>query len=365
MAFRLPALIALLMLALLPAGLQAKPRWIEATGIAFPDGPADRESARRRAVADALLQAALAGGADLRGHSVQHMGRITSDLLILRPVGQVLEFRVLQETRHPDRIELRISALVGPEGTGGCAPRPLTVTVFTPQVHVATGAPAWAGPLADQVAERLRRQIGRTEGVTVDRIVATRAPLSGAAPRGHAGLNPDLVRLAPGDYGLAAEIRFLPVAAGLSGRGLRLELTLDLIGGGGAASRATLQADARLPGSSPLGRAAVLAQPGRDRLAQDLTRDLEPVLQQLVQRVRCKPLAARLQATPEGLAVDLGRRHGLGRGAIAFTTDGDSSTELLEIVRLDDSRALLRPLDPQSSAAALAGRSVRFLETGM
>ncbi|MFN7050566.1 MAG: hypothetical protein ACK4NH_00480, partial [Gemmobacter sp.] len=102
-----------------------------------------------------------------------------------------------------------------------------------------------------------------------------------------------------------------------------------------------------------------------DRLAQDLTRDLEPVLQQLVQRVRCKPLSTRLQATPEGLAVDLGRRHGLGRGAIAFTTDGDSSTELLEIVRLDDTRALLRPLDPQSSAAALAGRSVRFLETGM
>ena len=358
------AMLGVVLLGLLPSPGQAGPRWIETTGIAFPQGPADRESARRRAMADALLQAALAGGADLRGHSVQDKGRITADLLILRPVGQVLEFRVLQETRQPDRIELRISALVGPQGTGRCTPRPLTVTMFAPQIHVSTGAPAWAGPLADQVADRLRRQIGRTSGVTVDRIVSAPAPLSGAAPRGHAGLNPDLVRLAPGDYGLVADIRIGPVAAGQSGRALRLDLTLDLRESSGAANPAHLQADVRLPGTSALGRVGVLAQPGRDALARDLTRDLEPALEQLVQRVRCKPLEARLQVGPRGLAVDLGRRHGLGQGAIAFTSDGDGSTEMLEIVRLDDAHALLRPLDPQRPAAALAGRRVRFLDTG-
>lgn len=353
------ALIAVVV-ALIAGAVDAGPRWIEVTGLAVQSGPEDAPAARRRAVADALLQAALAGGAEVRGHSAVSMGVVTSDTAIVRAVGRVLEFRLIDDQLVGDRRQVRIAAQVEPAGSGGCAARPVLLTVLQPEINVSPSAPAWAEPLARQIAARLRDRVARLPGATTERVVAATVAVTGAAPLGRSGT---AVRIEPGAHGLLARINLATDAAGASGKALTLQLMLTLVAGDGSLTREEMRASVPLPGGSALGRVAVLAQPGRDRLAADLTAGVEPALDRLVQAVRCSPISARMAVSGGQIRVGIGRRHGLSQGAVAFTADRDASTELLEITALEADAAILRPLDPQRPAKAFAGRAVQFLDT--
>lgn len=154
-----------------PAGAEAKGRgWVEVVGAAHVSGAADLPAARRRALADALLSASLAGGADLRGHSALSMTRMTSDLMVMRPTGQILEHRVLSEQLDGQLLRLRVAARVGQPRAGECPERRrLLVTAYAPVIDVAPDVPAWADALAglldraacQPVLERLRLASGR------------------------------------------------------------------------------------------------------------------------------------------------------------------------------------------------------------
>ena len=130
--------------------------WIEVVGLAHARSPADVDAARRRALADALLSAALAGGAEVRGHTAVSNARVTSDMLLVRPVGQVLEHRVLSADIDGVAWRVRIRARVGPPATGACAARRrLVLAAEEPVVSVPLSAPAWAAALAPELAEGL------------------------------------------------------------------------------------------------------------------------------------------------------------------------------------------------------------------
>lgn len=111
-------------------------------------GPGDRDAARRRAVSDALLAAALAAGADVSGHTAVNRGIVTSDVAIVRSVGRILRHRILSETLSGATWRVRIEALVG-EGPGPLCPvRTLIVTAYPATLAVDPHAPAWSGELA-------------------------------------------------------------------------------------------------------------------------------------------------------------------------------------------------------------------------
>jgi hypothetical protein len=138
---------------------------------------------------------------------------------------------------------------------------------------------------------------------------------------------------------------------------------MQLHSANGEVSRQTFQREATLSKSAILGRLAELTQRDRITMTKALTKGLKDSFTRLLDAKACDPITARLAAAEkESLSVPIGRRHGLSRATIAFTADRDSTTTLLEIVELSADRAILRPLDPGLSTAALAGRPVRFVE---
>lgn len=356
----------LLVLIGLAGPARAKDLWIEASGQAIQSGPADRDAARRRAVADALLAAALAGGAEVRGHSVLSQTRVTADLLIVRPVGRVLEHRITSEHQSGDLWLVTIRAKVGPRADGPCAqPRRLVVTAYAPQIDVAPDAPAWAVPLADAIAARLFDRLAQQPGVSLRRVTARSMPTTTAQRDSfdYTTLTQGSVRLAPGDHGFDSRIRLTTAPLGPD-TALVLDLDMSLLSGQGGGLADRMQAQVRLPGASPLGRLAAVLQPDPDRLAAKLTADVEPTLERLLTRALCAPVAIRLDLRGGVISAPVGRDQGLTMGAIAFTADSDSSVQMLEIVSLGAANVTLRPLDPGVPAAAFAGRPVQFLETG-
>lgn len=333
---------------------------VEVIGSAIIHGPSDIDAARRRALADALLSAALAGGAAVQGHSAMSMARMTSDVLIVRPLGRVLRFEVLAQQQSGQYWQVRIRARVGPPMVGHCHDRrALVLTVYPPEVRVAPEAPAWAETLAHQIVAELIRQTQQRPEVA-ELVLAGGLP--GADPArdqsSWRSLTQGSNRVAPGGHGLQMRLSIAP-----QNRQLMLALQLRLEGPAQEQMLREHLAEIRLPGPSLLGRTAPPALHDRARLAHDLGRGAVPALQALMRDAGCQPVRAVIRQEGGVLAVSAGRVHGLTRAALAFTTDRDHSVEMLEITALSDRQVRLSPLDPTRSPASFAGRSVRFLDT--
>lgn len=359
--------LVVLLVLLFASPLRAGDLWIEATGFAVQSGAEDAASAKRRAVADALLMAALSGGADVRAHTAVDRSVVTSDMLIVRPVGRVKEHHLLSAERNGDTWTVTIQARVGLGPDGNCSSRRrMAISAYAPQVEVSPHAPAWAVPLAQEVANDLVRQVQRHPMVETVRVTDRALPdMSEARERvDYTVLTRGSVRLGAGEHGFVPVIR---LDVGGTGRRaeLRLQMELVLIGGNGEVTRARVERVVKLPGNSVLGRVAVLVEPDRRQMAAKLTAGLDRAMTELLDVETCKPVLTRLAVAGGSITAPVGRRQGLTLGSIAFTADGDASTEMLEVVGLDAEGVVLKPLDPNRPAKAFAGRPVRFFETGV
>lgn len=359
-------LVALLMLAALPLRA-AEGVLVQATGFAIQSGADDAASAKRRAVADALLQAALQGGASVSGHTVMDKSVITSDLLIVRPVGRVMEHRILSLTQNGGTWTATIEALVGQSVASECTRRRnLQVNVYAPVISVSPSAPAWTEPLAVEVTKTLVRRLERHPATKLVRVTDRPFPRISKAREAfdYEVLTRGSVRMDEGEVG------FIPVVVmDVGGTGVRPDLIMDvemvIVGSDGKESRQALRRSVKLPGYTPLGRLIAGFEPDRRQLAETLTADIETEMDRLLDIETCKPVVTTLTVSGGKIIAPVGRNMGLSRGSIAFTADADSSTEMLEVVEIGAKQAVLRPLDPGRGAKAFAGRPVRFVETGL
>ena len=358
--------LVLWLLTALPAWA-APSRWVEVTGYALMDG-GDADAARRRAMADALLAAALAGGADVRAHTAVDRAVVTSDLLIVRPVGRVLEHRVLSSRQNGTQWEVTLRARVGTGADNACQTRRrLIVTAYAPKIRVAPDVPAWAEPMAQEIVADLLQTLAdhpATASLRVTRRAMTNLS-AGQEALDYATLTRGSVRLGENEHAFLPALRLEVVGGAPGAKNLMLTLDLAFQGAQGEAMTTRVERHVTLPGPSPLGRAAPLLAPTRAAMRARLTAGLDRDLSAMLDREACRPVVAVLALRNGRITAPFGSANGLSRGAVAFTVDRDASTELLEVVALSPGRVELRPLDPHRPAAAFANRPVRFLDTGM
>lgn len=362
---RMIVLLAIIAAAFIERADAASTAWVEVTGHAAIAGESDRDSARRRALADALFNAALAGGADVRGHTAISASVVTSDLTIVRAMGRVLEHQIVAQKETAGLWSVSIRARVGLGGDPFCtSPHRLVISAYAPMIEVSPMAPAWTGPLAQSVATELTEQLGRHPATEVVRITNRPAPQNTGRSEAmnYTALTVGSVRMKPGEMGFSVHLMLNPTSD-LRGPGLELAAEIQLHSPSGEVSRHRFQRVATMAKPPLLGRLGELTQRDRLTMTRALTKGLKEEFTRLLSTLACEPIRATLASADKGrLSVPIGRRHGLSRATIAFTADRDTTSTLLEIVELSADRALLRPLDPGLSVAALSGRPVRFVE---
>lgn len=329
-----------------------------AQGHAAIHSSADRDAARRRAIGDALISAALSGGATLRGHSVQDKGRIVADLTILRPIGQVLSHRVLSAVEQNGLWTVQIAARVGVAPQGICDQRRrLTVSAFLPTIEVSPTAPAWSATLAQQMARDVADLLKRDPNIQVERTTAAPKPTAVSAKLDYTRLTRGHATAAAGDHRVTQSLRVQT-----QGAMLLFDLDLEFLGQDGTSIQRRFSRQTSLPKTGTAGFMA-----GQNRLTAEaaLTQGLLTEVKTLLTELGCTAPEARLVLTKDALMVPLGQAHGLTRASLAFVDDPNEPFGLLEVIRLKDRETTLRPLDPSRSLASFNGRRVYFLEAGL
>jgi len=348
---RMIGLAASALLATAGSGALAQEGWIEVVGMA-PEGP----QARRQALGDAILSAALAGGAEVRGHSVLAQTRVTSDLLVVRPLGRVVAHQVIGDSVTGGIRRLTIRARVVPADQGPCGSgRRLDLTLYPAEIGVAPQAPAWAAALAQDIAAGLVLQAERHPAVAASRRMDRRP----AAATSYATLVSGSRAVREGGHGLDIAIEIAP-----AGDDLVMVLRLALNGPAGEGRAEIHRSQVRHREANLTGRAAPPSLARRARLTEGLVAGAAPALDRLLGGAGCAPVLARATLQGNRLMVPAGRLHGLTRTSLAASADDLSPMPVLvEVVSLSDRAAELRPLDPAQPAKALAGRVFRFVDS--
>lgn len=360
--------------AALPAAAQLMR--VEAEGQAVDTVQGGAAATRRRALEEALYQAAMIGGAEVKGFTALSRSEIVTDQLVVRPASRILDYAVIAEDRVGEVTRVRISAMVGEVQPIAACPRDvrLSVTSFRPSLHLDHRAPAWMQPIVQEIAAELLAELGRHRAVELTGTVGTSAQELTATSRNPAfdyatltGMRPVAAGIAADGFGFdaAIAIRAVGAADALLGRAeVELEIRSRLFSGGaevGAGS--VLQERVRLPGTSTLALMNPLSRRDRQATVAELTAGLSGHVDGLVREIVCRPLVGPLAAADGGmLALPFGRRHGLTRNHIAYTEGDDTPYSLLEIVEIGESSARLRPIDRSRNAAALVGATARFME---
>lgn len=353
-------ILAMLLALALTAPLKAQPTLsVVATGQAWVRSEGDSDAARRRALGEALVNAALAGGAELVGYTAMSQARITRDLTVLRATGQVLSHSVIETRRDGDTWTVRIAAEVGPLSERLCAGgRTLALSIQYPQVTAPPQGPAWAGPLVETLAADLVDMAARHPRVAFEGVLPAGARASGvAAQYDYVALTRGVPTSGAGDHVLSLSLRLDP-------RGGALALTTDitLTGPDGRGQRQQVLTETRLPSGTGLD---LLTGRSRTRAERDLSDPVIRTLATLLDAAGCQAPSAILARSGDGLSVAIGRRHGLRPGSLGVIEGSDPGAGLLEIVTLSGDGATLRPLDPAVDAGAFAGARVHFVETGL
>ncbi|MGS4946790.1 flagellar assembly protein T N-terminal domain-containing protein [Meridianimarinicoccus sp. RP-17] len=358
---RMALLVFLVAVGGLPAGAADPTIWVRVTGIAAVKTAGDDDAARRRALADALLTAALTGGAELRGYTAMDRGVITADLAILRPRGRILQHQILGAQRDGAFWKVRIRAKVGPASPLDCGTtRKLVVTAYAPSLHLAPTAPAWSAAFAQALAGRLVDQLDRNPATDLDRVTDRPRPTAGSGvPAGfdYTALTQGVIDQRGGDtaFEVAIDLR-------ASGQTVTMQTELRFTEGTGRVSRRVVANETTVPRLNSVSQFT-----GRPRAVAeaDLARGVESELDALLREQTCRPPEARLEVAGDTITAPVGTRHGLRTGALAVIMDEDKGFGFLDVVALGRDSVTLKPLDPVAHPAALRGIRVEFLDAGL
>ncbi|MBM3611437.1 MAG: hypothetical protein FJX19_00450 [Alphaproteobacteria bacterium] len=349
---------------------------VEAVGQAVDTVQGAAAATRRRALEEALYQAAMIGGAEVKGFTALSRSEIVTDQLVVRPASRILDYAVIAEERVGEVTRVRISAMVGEVQPIATCPRDvrISVTAFRPSLSLDHRAPAWMQPVVQDVAAGLLTRLDAHRAVDLTATVGTSAQEVRASTKNPAfdyatltGMRPVAAGITANGFGFDAAIAIRAVGAAdpLLGRSeVELEVRSRLFSGGAeAGAEAVARQRARLPGTTTLALMNPLSGRDRQAVVAELTAGLEAHVDTLVREIVCRPLVGPLAAAEGGvLVLPFGRRHGLTRNHIAYTEGDDTPYTLLEIVEVADTSARLRPIDRARSAASLVGATARFME---
>ena len=364
-------LFAVTFIAAIPVLAEGDIKRVEAEGQAVATGAASDARLRSRALQDALYQAALKGGASINGYSVTSNAVLTSDVLVVRPDSQILDYRIVEEKVTRSSARIAIQAYVGRiDAPPACARRAvLDIALQRPQVDLAASAPAWLIATEEVTAALLERDINALDGVTlVQASDASRQSQSSlAAEFDYTSLTLGVLQNA----GARAQAKTLSTTISLSGskssafkNGLLVQVESKLFDPSleSAPLVRVVTRELLLNRTTPIqlvnansraNRQEILTQIGA--MARDMARDM------IVQRM-CQSLSANLVLREGTLTVPFGRNDGLTRHHLAYTQGRDTPYEILEIEVLNDQSAEVRPLDSSRTSAFFAGQTVQFME---
>ena len=346
---------------------------VETSGQAVATGAASDAHLERRALQEALYQAALKGGAQVSGYSAISQSVLRSDVLVVRPESRILDYTVLSSETSSKRSVVKVRAVVGKlDDAKTCQRRAqLSVVVHKPSMALAQAVPAWVPNMRPYIENAVTEALDNTNGVSTISPNVTPRQTSLAAEFSYTALTqgvaeaPDITPIAERHaLHLRTSVEIGSPNLSNSEEWLAVKVTVALENNPFDTNtlHATHEHQLILKKRGPLSSLLKPLGDIRQTAPKTIAKITTQLVADLVDKRACQTLAGQMTVRGGKLTIPFGRLDGLSTYHLAYTDGRDTAYEILEITSIADHEATLRPLDSATNAKDLAGKSVQFME---
>lgn len=347
-------------------------RVVKATGRAIIQHQDSLEEARMLALEDALYYAALQGGAKIEGFSSVDTATALTDMTVIKPVTQILDYKVIGEIADETHYELTIEAMVGDRQKSGCQSRPIShLTLFKPFLTVDPTLPGYLSQAPLHMSHVITESLAAEPNLRVMDIRHLSQQEAGVRKASstidYRALTTGRARMFNGDFGVNSSISLRGEKDSdmfITNDNLILDIISEIFvyGEEGKVKQVTDTARISL-GEKKLSRTlSILTRTNRETLHQLVTEASQKHAKKILNVMRCAPLETILEPAEAGLLIKRGARQGVKSKQLAFAQGSDTPLTILHVIDVSETTAILMPLDSRHDLATLHGATVTFQE---
>ena len=347
-------------------------RVVNATGRAVIQHQDGLEEARMLALEDALYYAALQGGAKIEGFSSVDTATALTDMTVIKPVTQILDYKVIGEIADETHYELTIEAMVGDRQKSGCQSRPIShLTLFKPFLTVDPTLPGYLSQAPLHMSHVITESLAAEPNLRVMDIRHLSQQEAGVSKASstidYRALTTGRARMFNGDFGVNSSISLRGEKDSdvfLTNDNLILDIISEIFVYGEEGKLKQVTDTARIfLGEKRLSRTlSILTRTNRETLHQLITEASQKHAKKILNVMRCAPLKTTLEPAQAGLLIKRGARQGVKSKQLAFAQGRDTPLTILHVTDVSETTAILMPLDSRHDLATLHGATVTFQE---
>ena len=347
-------------------------QFTETTGRAVILDDAAQQEARLLALEEALYLAALRGGARINGFSAITADTSLEDHFVVRPASRILDYTITNEVIDDQHYQVTIRAAVGDLPRGTCLhERAVNLTLFAPIMRQAPDTPANAGPMAEQVIATLVDVIDVKPALNARLATTTRLDPARLARANdsfdYEALTTGLTRVRKGDFAMIPEIVLTGSLGGsevFRKEVLHMDIMLHLFSGEEYEFIETFsrRASLHVQNKTVFRSFDVLTRATRPDMLRQMLAHVEPLVSEMTNTLRCRPLTATLAIVDGRLQVPIGSYHGMRQNVLAIASGTDTPWHIMRVTQVNAMSSQLTPLNSNRDLSRLVGQTVEFME---
>jgi hypothetical protein len=324
------------------------------------------------ALEDALYYAALKGGAKIEGFSSVDTATALTDMTVIKPITQILDYKVIGEIADETHYELTIEAMVGDRQTSGCQDRPLShLTLFKPFMAVDPALPGYLSQAPLHMSHAITDVLSADATLRVTDIRHLSQQEAGVSKAlstiDYRALTTGRAQMFNGDFGVNSSISLRAEKDSnmfSTNEYATLNISSEIFVYGEEAVLERVTDTARIfLGEKRLSRTlSILTKTNREVLHKLITEASQKHAKKISNLMRCAPLQTTLELAQAGLMIKRGARQGIKSNQLAFAQGNDTPLTILHVTDVSESTAILMPLDSRHDLASLHGATVTFQE---
>ena len=338
----------------------------------------DKETAKKRALDDALYLSSIQAGAKVDGFSSVDTNTNLKENLLVRPSSIIKDFVILEEKSDETHYSIKIKAyLIGVNDYINCSKRNnLNISYLKPHYSVSSKLPAWTNNLPFQISRGIFSNLDKIQEINISdstnyNFNPNGLPSAQAATLDYENLVEGKSKiLKNGEFGIHSTI-ILTRGDGRLTRftnELMVNINLKIFEGPQYKTVDSLDYSFSLLLGNSTGYKhldAFYSVPV-DKITELLSRSISKLQFRVLDQLRCYPLEAKIQLQNDNLIVPLGTSQGLKNGKVGFVSNSNSNISMQDwvVVTVKQSGkdfSILEILNPANKKEDINGRIIRFI----
>jgi len=337
----------------------------------------DEETAKKRALDDALYLASIQAGAKIDGYSSVDVNTNLKESLLIRPSSSITDFVVLEEKADETHYTIKIKAyLVSVSDLMNCSKRDfINVSYLRPHFSVSSKLPAWSQNLPNKISSDIFSNLKKIQEISL--FDSTNFNFN-PNQKNVTDISLDYENLVEGNKTNIkhGEFSIHPtiLLSSANGRVTRISeeilvnINLKIYEGPSykLVDSVNYKFSLILGNNTGYQHLDAFYRVPMGKLTELFERSLSKLQYRILDKLKCYPLEAKINLQGDFLTVPLGTNQGLKNGKVGFVSSSNSNHSMNDwiVVTVQDSRkdfSVLEILNPSNKKEDINGKIIRFM----